>query len=263
MSLTALGISAGFMVGCCTAAQIARRVSQRLLSQDGLVPVLMNEAIAAAELCACCFELIIVADNFGVATYAIFLFLLTIWWGKVWGDASACPYTHMEDVLEGRTSFKEMALRTWAELMGGCCVYRIVQVFWWLEFAETHKGRAFEECNADLQVSPYVGAVIEGVATLLCRLASKTISEQDPKFSSYIDSFIGTSLVVAAFNFSGGYFNPVLATALKWGCRGHSNLEHIIVYWIGACLGALLSVPIFKLRVVRRFLLGEEKEKQA
>ncbi|XP_017959993.1 aquaporin-11 [Drosophila navojoa] len=263
MSLTSLGISAGFMVGCCTAAQIARRVSQRLLSQDGLVPVLMNEAIAAAELCACCFELIIVADNFGVATYAIFLFLLTIWWGKVWGDASACPYTHMEDVLEGRTSFKEMALRTWAELMGGCCVYRIVQVFWWLEFAETHKGRAFEECNADLQVSPYVGAAIEGVATLLCRLASKTISVQEPKFSSYIDSFIGTSLVVAAFNFSGGYFNPVLATALKWGCRGHSNLEHIIVYWIGACIGALLSVPIFKLRVVRRLLLGEEKEKQA
>ncbi|XP_017868390.1 PREDICTED: aquaporin-12 [Drosophila arizonae] len=263
MSLTSLGISAGFMVGCCTAAQIARRVSQRLLSQDGLVPVLMNEAIAAAELCACCFELIIVADNFGVATYAIFLFLLTIWWGKVWGDASACPYTHMEDVLEGRTSFKEMALRTWAELMGGCCVYRIVQVFWWLEFAETHKGRAFEECNADLQVSPYVGAAIEGVATLLCRLASKTISVQEPKFSSYIDSFIGTSLVVAAFNFSGGYFNPVLATALKWGCRGHSNLEHIIVYWIGACIGALLSVPIFKLRAVRRLLLGEEKEKQA
>ncbi|XP_032598041.1 aquaporin-11 isoform X2 [Drosophila grimshawi] len=153
MSLTSLGISAGFMVGCCIAAQIARRVSRRLLNSDGIVPVLMNEAIAAAELCACCFELIIVADNFGVAAYAIFLFLLTVWWGKVWGDASACPYTHMEDVLEGRTTFKEMALRTWAELMGGCCVYRIVQVFWWLEFAETHKGRAFEECNADLQLS--------------------------------------------------------------------------------------------------------------
>lgn len=69
--------------------------------------------------------------------------------------------------------------------------------------------------------------------------------------------------LLTAFNFSGGYFNPVLATALKWGCRGHSNLEHIIVYWIGACLGAMLSVPIFKLSIVRRFLLGEEKAKQA
>lgn len=137
------------------------------------------------------------ADNFGVSMYAVCLFLLTIWWGRVWGDASACPYTHMEDVVEGRTSFKEMALRSWAELMGGCCVYRVVQVFWWLELAETHRGRAFEACNADLQVSPYLGAVIEGVATLLCRLASKTISEKEPRFGSYIDSFIGTSLVVA------------------------------------------------------------------
>lgn len=59
MSMTSLGISAGFMVGCCIAAQIARRVSRRVLSEGGIVPVLMNEAIAAAELCACCFELII------------------------------------------------------------------------------------------------------------------------------------------------------------------------------------------------------------
>ncbi|XP_017465756.1 PREDICTED: aquaporin-12 [Rhagoletis zephyria] len=262
MSMTSLGISTGFMIGYCVLAQIARRFAKRFVDREGIVPVLINEAIAAAELCACCFELIIVADNFGVAAYAVFLFMLTIWWGKVWGDASACPYTHMEDLVEGKTSLKEVALRTWAELMGGCCVYRIVQVFWWFEFAETHKGRAFEECNADLQVHPYLGAAIEGLATLLCRLASKALSEKEPKFSNIIDSFIGTSLVVAAFNYSGGYFNPVLATALKWGCRGHTNLEHIIVYWIGACVGALLSVPVYRVPVVRRFLVGEHKEKE-
>ncbi|XP_058984864.1 aquaporin-11-like [Musca domestica] len=259
MSMTALGVSTAFMVGCCIAAQIARRLACKFFKDQGIVPVLVNEAIASAELCACCFELIIVADNFGVAAYAVFLFLLTVWWVKVWGDASACPYTHMEDMLEGKTSLKEVALRTWAELMGGCCVYRIVQVFWWFEFAETHEGRAFEECNADLQVNPYLGAAIEGLATLLCRLASKTLSEKGPKFCSIIDSFIGTSLVVAAFNFSGGYFNPVLATALKWGCRGHTNLEHIIVYWIGACVGAILSVPLFRMQAVRKVLLGADE----
>lgn len=46
-----------------------------------------------------------VADNFGVATYAIFLFALTIWWSLNWGDATACPYTHIEDVIEGKTIF--------------------------------------------------------------------------------------------------------------------------------------------------------------
>lgn len=94
----------------------------------------------------------LVADNFGVAAYAIYLFFLTIWWGQVWGDASACPYTHMEDMVEGKTSARVVALKTWAQLMGGCCVFRLVQLLWWLELADTHEGRAFAPCTADLQV---------------------------------------------------------------------------------------------------------------
>lgn len=60
-----------------------------------------------------------------------------------------------------------------------------------------------------------------------------------------------------AFNYSGGYFNPILATALKWGCSGYSNIDHIIVYWIGACSGAILSVPLYKYDVIKK-LVGEE-----
>lgn len=172
MALTDLVISSAFIVLCCALAQTARKVLERFSSIHGLVKELILEAIAAAELCSTCFELIIgkiaksghqeisnwftfvpiVADNFGVATYAIILFLLTIWWSQVWGDASACPYTHMEDMVEGRTTPRNVALKTWAQLMGGCCVWRFVQFFWWLELAETHKGRAFEDCSADLQV---------------------------------------------------------------------------------------------------------------
>lgn len=136
-------------------------------------------------------------------------------------------------------------------------------------------------------MSPLAGALVEGVATLLCRLASKTLSEKNPKFTSALDSFVGTSLVVAgkefkrliwfrhhhiawltivlmslfyfeAFNYSGGYFNPVLSTSLKWGCSGNTDIEHIVVYWIGACGGALLSVPAFKHPLVRNLLLGEK-----
>ena len=42
--------------------------------------------------------------------------------------------------------------------------------------------------------------------------------------------------------YSGGYYNPVLATGLKLGCKGHSHLEFFIVYWIGSSLGALASI---------------------
>lgn len=41
------------------------------------------------------------------------------------------------------------------------------------------------------------GAAIEGTATCLCRIASNALSEFKPRFSTAIDSFISTSLVVA------------------------------------------------------------------
>jgi aquaporin related protein len=257
MSLTALGVSTAFI---CLIAAICV-VARRFVKRSGLpAQELFFEAIAAAELCAQCFELIIIADNYGVATYAVYLFFLTIWWSYQWEDASACPYTHMEDLVAGNCTPKDVALKTWAALMGGCCVFRIVQVFWWLELTSNHEGRAFEDCKADLQVDPYIGAIVEGIATLLCRLASKSIAELNPRFGTMLDSFIGTTLVVLAFNYSGGYFNPVLATSLKWGCSGHTNFEHLIVYWIGSCTGALVSVPLFKI-IKQRGYIELEKDK--
>ena len=90
-----------------------------------------------------------------------------------------------------------------------------------------------------------MGAIIEGVATLLCRLTSRYLGDLEPNYAAAIDSFVATSLVVAAFDYSGGYYNPVLATGLKFGCRGHSHTEHFIVYWIGASLGALASIFVY------------------
>lgn len=255
---TALVISASFIGFCCILAVIARIIVSRT-TQSSLVKELLYEAIAAAELCACCFELIIVADNFGIAVYAIFLFFLTILWSLVWrNEETACPYTHIEDMLEGKTTLRMVLLKTWAQLMGGCCVYRFVQAFWWLELAQTYEGRAFGSCTTDLQVGAYLGAFIEGFSVLLCRLASRTIADLGMRHAPFIDSFIGTSLVVAAFNYSGGYFNPVLATALKWGCGGNSHIDHLIVYWLGACVGAILSVPLYKYDVIKK-LVGEER----
>ena len=90
-----------------------------------------------------------------------------------------------------------------------------------------------------------MGALIECAATLLCRLTSKTLSAQEPQYAGAIDSFVATSLVVAAFDTSGGYYNPVLATSLKYGCKGHNAVEHFLVYWVGASIGALASIYIF------------------
>lgn len=56
-------------------------------------------------------------------------------------------------ILLGKTSPRVVALKSWAQLMGGCCVFRFVQLFWWFEIISTHEGRSSQECTADLQVT--------------------------------------------------------------------------------------------------------------
>merc|ERR1712038_234331 len=96
---------------------------------------------------------------------------------------------------------------------------------------------------------------------MLCRLTSKLLSDGEPQFAAAIDSFVATALVVAAFDHSGGYYNPVLATGLKFGCKGHTNVEHVIVYWIGASLGAIASIVVYPLLRGVLGVGGGEKEK--
>lgn len=55
---TSLAISCGFMGLCCLFATFARILVSRTVN-SALAKELLYEAIAAAELCACCFELII------------------------------------------------------------------------------------------------------------------------------------------------------------------------------------------------------------
>jgi len=251
-----IAVSTAYVLLTCFLAEALRKLVSAYVP-NGLAKSAMLEAIAGAELCGTGFELIIIADHYGWQVYSVYLFALTIWFGQAWDrgvegeDAAACPYLHFERVVEKTMTPLEVAVRTVGATIGGIAVFKYVQFLWTLEMAETHIGRshghAFEKCSADLQVTVLTGAVIEGVATLLCRLTSKYLSDLAPKYGAAIDSFVGTSLVVAAFDLSGGYYNPVLATGLKMGCKGHTNIEFLIVYWIGASLGAIASIFVYPL----------------
>ncbi|KAJ8946352.1 hypothetical protein NQ314_008909 [Rhamnusium bicolor] len=107
-----------------------------------------------------------------------------------------------------------------------------------------------------------LGAIIEAVATCLCRLTSRVLSESDSKFGNILDAFFGTMMVVAAFNFSGGYFNPALATALKLGCEGNTFVEHMVVYWLGATVGSVISVFIFRTKTIQNYIKKIKKKQE-
>ncbi|CAG2055839.1 unnamed protein product [Timema podura] len=122
--IPALGVSTLYIVLTSLLAYVARKLAHKFINEP-FVRALFLEGIASAELCGTCFELIIVADNFGISTYAVYLFCLTIWWSQNWGDATACPYTHLEDVVQGKASLRVAALKIWAELTGGILIYRL------------------------------------------------------------------------------------------------------------------------------------------
>jgi len=239
-----IAISTGYILLIMFLCELLRKAIAPL--NDGLVKTALNEAIAAADLCGVCFELIIIADNYGLAAYGLYLFLATIWWSLHWGDATACPYNHFESCVEGNMTKQETIVRTIAQVIGGVAVFRLIQILWGIEIAETHVGRShsaiYSVCTADLTVPVLHGAIIEGVATWVCRIGSRLISMKEPQYAVAIDSFVATSMVCAAFSTSGGYLNPVLATGLKFGCRGHTPMEFFIVYWIGSSLGAISSI---------------------
>jgi len=251
-------VSCLFIAMSSLIAEFFRIVIKKVLSDKPLHRVLCLEFVATAELCAVCFELVIVAEVYGVRMYALLLFILTLWWASHWEDAAACPYIHVENYLEGTNSLRHTILCCLAELAGGFAIYRYVQYTWNLQLSTSHIAKSVWDCDADLQVPALQGAIVEGVATMLCRLTSKMIAAVEPKFGGSIDAFIGTSMVVAALDYSGGYFNPVLATSLKLNCRGNTVVEHVIVYWIGSLAGSALSwwlfqKPIFQDRMINSF----------
>ncbi|XP_059472364.1 aquaporin-11 isoform X2 [Neocloeon triangulifer] len=247
-----------FSVACiCLTLSISQylRSAVRGASDPGVWRQCLEEMVAAFELCGCCYELIIIADNYGVGAYAVALFLLTIWWSKHWGDATACPYTYLEDLLEGRTNYGVVILKTIFGLIGALSVFQYIQLIWGLEMVENHKDRADSKCVADLQVPVLYGALVELAATFVCRVCSRTIGELGPKHGAPLDSFIGTSLVVLGFNYSGGYYNPLLATGLKLGCLGHTFAQFFVVYWLGATLGSVAASYFFRLPAVHSLLV--------
>lgn len=58
MATLPITISTGIIFFYCALALIGRTINKRII-KPGLVQDLFYEAIASAELCACCFELII------------------------------------------------------------------------------------------------------------------------------------------------------------------------------------------------------------
>lgn len=248
-----LAISTFYIVLSIGFCYLIRKAVKSFLN-EGIIRDIIMEFLTTIEMCLSFFELIVVTENWGIMAYAIYLFILTLIWDHTWEDASACPYTAIEEVLEGTRDYSNAALRIFGQILGASITFSIIQLFWAMELVHTHRGKAFEDCVADLQVPVCMGACIEAAGTCLCRLIGRTMAETQSKWGKLVNAFCTTIIVLAAFDTTGGYFNPALSTSLKMGCEGNTFVEHTVVYWAGSIIGSVASVYIFKHKKVQDYI---------
>ncbi|XP_018333649.1 aquaporin-11-like isoform X2 [Agrilus planipennis] len=149
--MEALIISCSFLIFTILLA-ITSRTMVKMLIHDGLLKRTILEMIASSELCACCFEVVVVAEIYGISAGCTITFILLLWWSFSWTKESGCPYRPFEDVVEGSIYPEEGLALILAQVIGATCIYSYVQAFWELELTEFHAGRDLSPCTTDLKL---------------------------------------------------------------------------------------------------------------
>jgi len=210
--------------------------------------IVIAEIIATLELCADCAELGVAYEVHGYIGLGTGLLFLCFWWCAVWGDAEACPCGPVEECIFGTGFDAEVLKKLIGQSIGGAMVTFWMRYIWSFHMTPEHESlHTAAECYAGLQVHMALGALIEGLITLISRVVALESSYWTPQLSISANAIVTTILVLAATSTTGGFFNPVLATALTLGCKGNTVVEHFVVYWLGSFLGGFIGRYIYQL----------------
>ena len=79
----------------------------------------------------------------------------------------------------------------------------------------------------------------------LINLISIFQANNEPIYTVLLIGVLVLVVVVPVMGISGGMFNPLLATVLFGGCKGHSMAEHIFIYWVGALAGSVVAFLVY------------------
>lgn len=222
--------------------------------------LLLNELISTCELCADCAELNVIYELHGSLAYGLVLFLLTLLWFQTFGSAHTTPGYLMEDLIliKGLAVFRsnDLYARFLGQSMAMPLAWKFASIYWKYQLLKEHVDMMqVDNCKTSLTTSTTNGFLIEFGCCLVCRLlelASEQLLERETSNNSWrrlihsMSSFVSTLLVVLSLELSGGYFNPVLASSLEYGCKGIEFYQHVAVFWLGPLLGHVLARDLHK-----------------
>ncbi|XP_015789581.1 aquaporin-11 [Tetranychus urticae] len=205
--------------------------------------LLFWEIISTIELCSGCAELGVIWTRHGNIGLAIGLFLACLWWCNQFGDAEACPCGPIEDAILLRQPITQpkIYLRLIGQAIGAYVTAMYIDFIWCFHLTPEHTELHTKRCQAALQTTVLKGFLVEMFITFVSRIVCLESFKLNERLANYINSMVTVTLVLAALDTSGGFFNPILASALTLNCEGNDFLEHFLVYWVGALLGGLLA----------------------
>lgn len=90
------------------------------------------------------------------------------------------------------------------------------------------------------QVPIALGFLAEASATLLFMVAGKLLRTR--KYSYLTIPGILVALKYIGLSYTGSFMNPVLASAVQFGCQGISGANHFLVYWLGPVVGSIAFI---------------------
>jgi len=264
--MSTLLLAATAVVTAALRSVIRHRLPPSLLSHCLL------DFLCGLELCVCGLELGTVLDIYDIPVYSFFLWMVLTWQALSWGSSTANPYGHLLRWSGGGEVWWETLTRVVAGTVGALTSYTLIAQVWEMEMSHFHSGRAHRSaagvCGSDLQVSVVAGVLVELLGTLACFLAGSLLADvpqlKDKPFArTALDSAASVALVIAAFDLTGGYYNPALAMGLKLGCgpADPAHMTHLAVYWLGPCIGAYLAGPLY-ISAQQLVVTKEEKKTQ-
>ncbi|NXK92107.1 AQ12B protein, partial [Formicarius rufipectus] len=269
--MTTLNVSIAFfflVVGIC---QALRWLSKRLLS-PGAYGCLARELAGSLQLCTSCLELRMLMDigpwggGFGLDVVLTLLFLLFAVHGASLDGASANPTVCIQEFLLLETNLAATAAKLLAQAVGTATGWAVTKLFWSWELTQFHfiQNLIASECSSSVHTSLPHAACVEGTCSFLFHLILLKARQSHPMWGVPALAATVTFLTYAAGPFTGGFFNPALATASTFHCSGNSFWDYVQVYWLGPLTGMLVALLLYQGNIPRLFqrnLLYSHKSK--
>lgn len=269
-------ISLGVILTVLVAGDITRRVARKTF-KNPTVRNLALDALLSIETVAVGFEMGVINELYGVYFWLGGIFLNCLYQSFRWsGLQPPIPYMHLCDYLDGTQTLVAVLLRTLVMASAGIATHRyLVTPLWHLELSGPHIGRSVLTSSPACRV-PWAQAVsvaksfwVELVGTLFLTVGpnlavdNPTLQNNEPRLINVLISAMVVVAVWAGMDMSGGFYSPMLASAVFGGCHGHSLTEHFVIYWVGATLGAVvghLVYPTIKSVIYRKRSAAAEKD---